>query len=149
LQYKGFDFSLNIQGQTGNKIFNAKEMVRPDPYNFETHVLDRWTGPGTSDTEPRPSFGGYNYYVSDKYIYDGSFVRIRNIILGYTFPSEWSNAAYMQKLRLYFKVDNLYTFTKYTGYTPEIGSSDVLSNGIDSGVYPISSVYSFGINITF
>jgi hypothetical protein len=149
LQYKGLDFSLNIQGQTGNKIFNSKEMVRPDPYNFEAHVMDRWTGPGTSDTEPRPSFGGYNYSVSDKYIYDGSFLRIRNIILGYTFPSNWSNAVYMQKLRVYFKVDNLYTFTKFTGYTPEIGSSSVLSNGIDSGVYPISAVYSFGFNITF
>jgi TonB-linked SusC/RagA family outer membrane protein len=149
LQYKGFDFSLNIQGQTGNKIFNSKEMVRPDPYNFEAHVMDRWTGPGTSDTEPRPSFGGYNYSVSDKFIYDGSFLRIRNVILGYTFPSNWSDAVYMQKLRVYFKVDNLYTFTKYTGYTPEIGSSSVLSNGIDSGIYPISAIYSFGFNITF
>jgi hypothetical protein len=55
LEYSGFDFSIDIQGQTGNKIFNGKEAVRPDPYNFEQHVMDRWTGPGTSNTEPRPS----------------------------------------------------------------------------------------------
>ena len=149
LGYKGFDFSLNIQGQTGNKIFNAKEMVRPDPYNFEQHVWNRWTGEGTSNTEPKPSFGGYNYSVSDKFIYDGSFLRIRNVILGYTIPVKWSDAMSMQKLRVYFKVDNLYTFTKFTGYTPEIGSSSVTSNGIDNGIYPISSVYSFGVNISF
>jgi hypothetical protein len=149
LEYRGLDFSLNIQGQTGNKIFNAKEVVRPDPYNFEQHVMDRWTGPGTNYTEPRPSFGGYNYTPSDKFIYDGSFVRIRNVILGYTIPDNWSQKIYMQTLRIYFKVDNLYTYTKFTGYTPEIGSSQVLSNGIDSGIYPVTSVYSFGLNLTF
>jgi TonB-linked SusC/RagA family outer membrane protein len=149
LEYRGFDFSLNIQGQKGNKIFNAKEVVRPDPYNFEQHVIDRWTGEGTSNTEPRPSFGGYNYTPSDKFIYDGSFVRIRNIILGYTIPADRSNKIYMHTIRVYFKIDNLYTFTKFTGYTPEIGSSQVLANGIDSGKYPVTSVYSFGLNLTF
>lgn len=149
LAYKGFDFSLGLQGQTGNMIFNAKEVVRPDPYNFEKHVFDRWTGPGTSDTEPRASFGGYNYTPSDRFIYDGTFLRIRNVILGYTLPTAWSNSIYMQKVRAYFKVDNLYTFTEFTGYTPEIGSNDVLSNGIDNGIYPITAIYSFGINLTF
>lgn len=149
LEYKGLDFSLNIQGQTGNKIFNGKEVVRPDPYNFEAHVYDRWTGPGTSDEEPRPSFGGYNYTPSDKYIYDGSFVRFRNLIIGYTLPVDWSSKLYMQKLRVYIKADNLYTYTKFTGYTPEIGSSNVLSNGIDNGIYPVTAVYTFGINLTF
>jgi len=149
LEYKGIDFSFNIQGQTGNKIYTAKEMVRPDPYNFEAHVMDRWTGPGTSNEEPRPTFGGNNYLASDRFIYDGSFIRIRNVILGYTLPAKWSTKAYMQTLRVYFKVDNLYTFTSYTGYTPEIGSFDAISNGIDNGVYPVTSVYSFGINLTF
>ncbi len=143
------DFSMNIQGQTGNKIFNAKEVVRPDPYNFESRVLGSWTGPGTSYTIPRASFGGYNYTPSDYFIQDGSFVRIRNVTLGYTLPSSWSRKIYMQKLRLYVKADNLYTFTKFTGYTPEIGSGDVLSSGIDYGIYPITAVYSFGINLNF
>lgn len=148
-EYKGIDFSFNIQGQTGNKIFNGKEVVRPDPYNFEAHVMDRWTGPGTSNEEPRPSFGGYNYNISDRFLYDGSFVRIRNVILGYTLPKEWSQKIQMQHMRIYVKADNLYTFTKFTGYTPEIGSGGVLDNGIDNGIYPITSVYSFGINLTF
>ncbi len=145
----GFDFSANIQGQTGNKIFNGKEVVRPDPYNFESHVLDRWTGPGTSTTEPRPSFGGYNYTPSDHFIQDGSFIRLRNVILGYTLPASWGTKIYMQKLRVYVKADNLYTLTKYTGYTPEIGSGDPLSAGIDQGIYPITAVYSIGINLNF
>jgi TonB-linked SusC/RagA family outer membrane protein len=149
LDYKGFDVSVDIQGQTGNKIFNGKEVVRPDPYNFEKHVFNRWTGPGTSKTEPRPSWGGYNYIPSDRFIQDGSFMRLRNVILGYTLPSSLSDKMFLQKLRVYIKGSNLFTLTKFTGYTPEIGSSSVLSNGIDNGIYPVTSVYSFGINLTF
>jgi TonB-linked SusC/RagA family outer membrane protein len=145
----GFDLSVNVQGQTGNKIFNAKEMVRPDPYNFESHVMDRWTGPGTSTTEPAPSFGGYNYVPSDYFIQDGSFLRIRNVMLGYTLPAHWGTKIFMDKIKIYIKADNIYTLTKYTGYTPEIGSGDVLSAGIDSGIYPITAVYSIGINLNF
>ncbi len=148
LEFKGFDFSVNIQGQTGNKIFNGKDAVRPDPYNFEASVLSAWYGPGTSNKEPRASYGGYNYTPSDRFIQDGSFIRIRNVILGYTLPQRLSSKIYMQKLRFYLKVDNLYTLTKFTGYSPEIGSNDVLSNGIDYGGYPVTALYAFGINIT-
>ncbi len=148
LEYKGFDFSVNIQGQTGNKIFNAKDAVRPDPYNFETNVMSGWYAAGTSYTEPRASYGGYNYIPSDRFIQDGSFVRIRNLILGYTLPQKLSTKICMQKLRFYLKVDNLYTFSKFTGYSPEIGSSNVLSSGIDNGGYPITALYAFGINIS-
>jgi TonB-linked SusC/RagA family outer membrane protein len=148
LQWNGFDLSLNIAGQTGNNIYNAKEMIRPDPYNYEAHVMDYWTGPGTSNTEPYPSFGGYNYNISDKYIYDGSFVRIRNLTVGYTLPATVSKKIAMQQFRIYFKADNLLTLTKYTGYTPEIGGS-ALGIGIDDGIYPVTSVYSLGINLTF
>jgi hypothetical protein len=148
-EYKGIDFSFNLQGQMGNEIFNGKEMVRPDPYNFEEHVMDRWTGPGTSDTEPRPTFGGYNYNASDRFVYDGSYLRIRSVVLGYTIPKGWSEKIYMSSLRVYFKVDNLYTFTEFTGYSPEIGTNDVLSMGIDYGGYPVTAIYSFGINLNF
>jgi TonB-linked SusC/RagA family outer membrane protein len=149
LEYSGFDFSFDVQGQTGNKIFNGKEAVRPDPYNFEQHVMDRWTGPGTSNTEPRPSWGGYNYTPSDRFIQSGSFVRLRNVTLGYTLPASLSGKLYCRNLRLYLKGSNLLTFTKFTGYTPEIGSDNVLSNGIDNGAYPLTSMYSFGLNVTF
>jgi TonB-linked SusC/RagA family outer membrane protein len=149
MEYKGIDFALDFQGQTGNKIFNGKEVVRPDPYNFEKHVFDRWTGPGTSNSEPRPSFGGYNFTPSDRFIQDGSFIRLRSLTLGYTLPANISQRAFMQQLRVYIKGSNLFTLTRFTGYTPEIGSYDVLSNGIDYGAYPITSVYSVGVNLQF
>lgn len=149
VQYKGFDLSADFQGQTGNKIFNGKEVVRPDPYNFEKHVMDRWTGPGTSNTEPKPSFGGYNFTPSDRFVQDGTFLRLRNLSLGYTLPDLISKKIYMQAVRIYIKGTNLFTLTKFTGYTPEIGSDNVLANGIDNGIYPLTAIYSLGINITF
>ncbi|MDZ4203196.1 MAG: TonB-dependent receptor [Bacteroidales bacterium] len=149
LQYKAFDLSLDIAGQTGNKIFNGKDVVRPDPYNFEQNVWNRWTGPGTSNTEPKASFGGYNYTPSDRFIQDGSFVRLRNFSVSYTLPQTFTKKMSMQQVRVYLKGTNLFTLTKFTGYTPEIGSYDVLSNGIDYGIYPISAVYSVGLNVTF
>jgi len=149
LTYKSFDFSFSLQGQTGNKIFNGKEVVRPDAYNFEQHVMDRWTGPGTSNTEPRATFGGYNYIPSDKFVQDGSFLRLRSLVIGYSLPQALNDKIHMQQCRVYLKGNNIYTLTKFTGYTPEIGSNDVLSNGIDTGIYPITAIYSFGINLTF
>lgn len=147
--YKAFDLSFDIHGQTGNKIFNGKDAVRPDPYNFERNVWDRWTGPNTSNTEPRPSFGGYNYTPSDRFIQDGSFARLRNVMFGFTLPESVAARLAMKEVRLYIKGTNIFTLTKFTGYTPEIGSYDVLSNGIDYGIYPIAAVYSIGLNITF
>jgi TonB-linked SusC/RagA family outer membrane protein len=148
-EYRGIDLAIDIQGQTGNKIFNAKEIIRPDQYNYESHVLGAWTGPGTSYTEPVASAGGYNYLPSDHYVQDGSFLRIRDIILGYTLPIKITQNIYVQKLRIYVKADNLFTWTKYSGYTPEIGSFDALSNGVDFGAYPTTSVYSIGLNLNF
>ncbi len=147
--YNGFDFSFDIQGVYGNKIFNAQEVVRPDPYNWEKHVLYSWTGPGTSNTEPRATYGGNNYLPSDKFIQDGSFTRLRNITIGYTLPSSLSKKIAISQLRVYIKGSNIFTMAKFTGYTPEIGSSTVVSNSIDFGTYPVPSVYSFGINLTF
>jgi len=148
-QYKAFDLSIDVHGQTGNKIFNGKDAVRPDPYNFERTVWNRWTGPGTSNTEPRPSFGGYNYTPSDRFIQNGSFIRLRNVMIGYTLPEALTIRMAMKEVRLYLKGTNIFTLTKFTGYTPEIGSYDVLSNGIDFGIYPIAAVFSLGLNVTF
>jgi TonB-linked SusC/RagA family outer membrane protein len=147
--YRGFDFSFDIQGVYGNKLFNAKEVVRPDPYNWEKHVLGAWTGPGTSNSEPKASYGGNNYLPSDKFIQNGSFTRLRNITLGYTLPTGFTEKIAIKQLRIYVKGSNIFTIARFTGYTPEIGSSDVLSNGIDYGTYPVTSVYSFGVNLTF
>lgn len=148
VDYKSFDLSIGLQGQFGNEIFNGKNVVRPDPYNFEAHVWDRWRGEGTSRTEPRASFGGYNFLPSDRFIHDGSFIRLRSLVLGYTLPKTMTRRVNVQNARMYVQATNLLTFTKYTGYTPEIGSHDVLSNGIDNGVYPIPSVITLGFNMT-
>ena len=149
LDYRGFDLSLNIQGQTGNEIFNGKNVVRPDPYNFEKHVWNRWTGEGTSNSEPRPSFGGYNYLPSDRFIHDGSYLRLKDLVIGYTIPEKIRQKINLDLFRVYIKANNFVTITKYTGYTPEIGSYDVLSNGIDQGIYPIPRIFSFGVNTSF
>ncbi len=148
MDYRNFDLSIGLQGQFGNEIFNGKNVVRPDPYNFEAHVWDRWRGEGTSDDEPRASFGGYNFLPSDRFIHDGSFIRLRSVVLGYTLPKAWTERVNVENARMYLQATNLLTFTKYTGYTPEIGSYDVLSNGIDNGIYPIPSVITFGFNMT-
>lgn len=149
LSFRQFDLAIDFQGQTGNKIYNGKEAVRPDLYNFESHVVDRWRGEGTSDTEPRATSGGYNWITSDRFIQNGSFLRLRSLTLGYNFPEKWLDRVKMTQARFYLRGTNLWTSTKFTGYTPEIGSGDVLSAGIDYGVYPITSIYSVGANITF
>lgn len=149
LAYQNWDLSVAFQGQYGNELFNGKNAVRPDPYNFEQHVWDRWTGEGTSNSEPRPSYGGYNYLPSDRFIQDGSYLRLRSIALGYSLPTGLVNNLNMTRARIYVKGNNLFTWTSYTGYTPEIGSGNVLSNGIDTGIYPIPRVFSVGINTTF
>ncbi len=149
LYYKNFDMSIGLQGQIGNEIFNGKNVVRPDPYNFEQHVWDRWTGEGTSNSEPRATYGGYNFLPSDRFIHDGSFLRLRSIIIGYQLPASVKSRLRLQDARFYVKANNLFTITKYTGYTPEIGSQSVIANGIDTGIYPIARVISFGINTSF
>jgi TonB-linked SusC/RagA family outer membrane protein len=149
LSYKQFDFTADIQSQSGNKIFNGKEIVRPDPYNFEQRYLNFWDGEGSSNTEPRPSNGGINYEPSSRYIYDGSFIRLRNISIGYTLPQSLANKVSLNSVRAYARVTNLYTWTKFTGYTPEIVSGNPVLNGIDVGTYPLPRIFSLGLNMTF
>ncbi len=156
--YKGFDLSADFQGQTGNKIYNAKETIRPDLYNFEQHVYDRWTGEGSTNTEPRPTAGGYNWLPSSRFIQDGSFVRLRSITLGYTLPETLAQTIKMRSARVYVRGTNLFTLTDFTGYSPEVAGGNTVNrttggNPIDSGIdistYPVSAIYSVGLNVTF
>ncbi len=147
--YKNFDLSADLQGQRGNVIFNAKEVVRPDPYNFESHVNNYWRGEGTSNTEPRPSFGGYNYNVSDRFIQSASYMRLRSLTLSYSLPKTLAKKIAMNQAKVYLRGTNLFTFSKFTGYTPDFGSSDVLANNMDTGTYPVPKIYSMGLNLTF
>lgn len=146
--YKSFDVSVDFQGQFGNKIYNAKETVRPDLYNFEQHVFERWTGEGTSNVEPRSSAGGYNWLPSTRFVQDGSFVRLRTVSVGYTLPTALTEKFHMRNARFYVRGNNLFTVTKFTGYSPEVAGGPI-DNGIDSSTYPITTVYSFGFNANF
>lgn len=149
LTYKNFDFTSDFQGQGGNKIFNGKEIIRPDPYNFESRYLNFWNGDGTSNSEPRPSNGGVNYEPSSRYIYDGSFIRLRNISLGYTLPQALVDKGGMKSVRAYVRITNLFTISDFTGYTPEIVSGNPVLNAIDVATYPVPRIFSVGLNMTF
>jgi TonB-linked SusC/RagA family outer membrane protein len=149
MSYKNFDLSVDFQGQTGNKIYNGKMAVRPDLYNFEARVKNYWDGDGTSNSEPRPTASGVNFESSSYFIEDGSYLRLRNIRIGYSLPSSLAGKLRLTKARAYLSGTNLFTITEYSGFTPEIGGSDVVSAGIDLGVYPITAVYSIGLNLTF
>ncbi len=147
--YHGFSLGLDFYGQMGNEIYNGKNAVRPEQGNYEQIVADAWNGPGTSDTEPRPTAGGLNFLASDYFIQDGSFFRLRTATIAYQIPVSVAERVRMRSASVYVRATNLFTISQYTGYTPEITSSNVLSSGIDMGVYPITSIYSLGINVSF
>lgn len=148
--YKGFDVSATINGQSGAQIFNAKKAVRFGIENWESSFLDRWTGEGTSNSEPRIGNPGHNWFTASEWLLeDGSFLKIRNVQIGYTLPQSVAGPLGMQKLRLYANGTNLVTFTDYSGYTPEISGNSVISDSIDDGIYPISRTITFGVDLTF
>lgn len=149
MAYQAFSLNLDFQGEYGRDIYNAKETIRPDLYNFEAHVWNRWTGEETSNTEPRASAGGYNWQPSTRFVQDGSYLRLRNVTLAYQFPTQLTERLRMQAARVYLSGVNLFTLTGYTGYSPEFASEDVLSSGLDMGTYPVPTIYSVGFNVTF
>lgn len=147
--YKNVNLSVDFQGQQGNKIYNIKETIRPALYNFEQHIYDYWRGPGTSDTEPRPTQGGNNFEPSSRFIQDGSFFRLRNITLSYGFDQSFLENLQLSSVSLFVRGTNVFTITDFSGYSPEVSSGNPLLNGIDLGTYPVSSIYSIGINASF
>ncbi len=150
MSYKGLDVSTSLSGQMGSEIFNAKKAVRFGLENFETSYLDRWTGEGTSNSEPRIGNPGHNWFTaSEWFIEDASFLKIRNVQVGYTLPTSLTSRINMQQVRFYANGTNLVTFTDYSGYTPEISGSSVISDAIDTGIYPIPRTVTFGVDLTF
>ena len=149
MSFKNFDLNVLTYGSFGNDIYRAYE--RNDNYNNKFRgVLARWTGPGTTNDarNPRYSFQdpNSNIRVSDRYVEDGTFVKIRNIQLGYTFSKSMLKNVF-KSVRIYGQVKNAFTFTKYSGYDPEI-SGGVFGSGVDLGAYPLSRVYTFGLDIS-
>ena len=149
LDYKNFDIGVDMMGVYGNEIYRTWDDPTYAQLNYLTHRMDRWNGEGTSNWEPilNPS-RSINLINSNYFVEDGSFFRIRNVQLGYTFESAFLQRVYLKSLRLFANVQNLKTWTRNTGYTPEIGGS-ALAFGIDGGTYPMPMIYTFGVNLTF
>jgi hypothetical protein len=150
--FKGFDLSVFVQGTQGNDIYNG--IVRYDfaYVNRPASALGRWTGPGTSNDEPRVSLTdpNQNARVSDRFVEDGSYLRLKTVQLGYSLPTAWLRRATIQKLRIYVTGQNLLTFTDYSGFDPEIGTvGGALEIGIDRGFYPQPRMVLGGLNLTF
>lgn len=160
LEYKGFDFNLSITGVSGNDIFNANKInTYPMKYfggsgvvNASKNILNRWT-PGSGRNEiPRLIYNDANGNYGNSstfYVEDGSFMRIRNITLGYTIPNNIITTNIISSCRLYISVQNLFTFTNYSGFDPEVSSSNPINSGIDDGVYPVPRTFLAGINLSF
>lgn len=149
VNFKGIELSVSLAGQAGNDIINSKKMARFNTPNFERSYLDRWTGEGTSNTEPRVTNSGNNYLLTPRFIEDGSFVSLRNVQLSYTLPAALTKKFYFNNLRIYVAGSNLHYWTKYTGYNPEVVDSVPYESGIDRGAYPIARTYTVGLNAAF
>lgn len=146
--YGGFDLSIFLQGVQGNDIFNANNVFQESmavAQNQTKSVLGRWEGEGTSNTIPRAIFNdpNNNSRISSRFLEDGSYLRIKNVTLGYTLPALLLSRYRVQRIRIYASAQNLLTFTKYSGFDPEVPY-----NGVDYNVYPLTRVLSFGLNIT-
>ena len=150
LAYKAFDLSVFTYASVGNDIYRAYERNLNYTNRFAS-TLARWTGAGTSFDEPRVTFvdSNNNNRASDRYIEDGSYLRIKNIQIGYSFPKSLTELWGMDDVRAYFQVKNALTLTDYSGFDPEISVGGVLNTGIDYGTYPQPRIWSLGLNIKF
>ena len=149
LGYKQWDFTAYAFASIGNEIVRNYERNQP-LVNRSVYALNRWTGPGSTDVDPRVTIGATsNTLFSDYYVEDGSFVRLQNAQLGYTFTDSFNQHLGIDKLRFYVSVNNLFTLTKYRGYDPAASSGAPIGAGIDPGFYPVPRTYLLGVNFKF
>ena len=149
--YKDFDFSVQFFGVSGNTIYNGQKQYA---YSTKRHrdLIYSWTdmNPTSNIPTPRSNIEHPNVQTSsDYFLEDGSFLRLRNIILGYSLKTTLLDKVGIEKLRLFINAQNPITWTKYSGFDPEVGSSNPFEGGLDRGSYPVSSTYSAGISIIF
>lgn len=151
--FKGWDLSFLLQFTVGNDVYNAQRMystqTRLEMMNNLAEVKDRWTP--TNASNKVPSAKGYVAYdVYSRFIEDGSFLRLKNVTLGYTVPDKLSRKLYLSKVRLYATAQNLFCLTRYSGFDPEVNTlSSALMPGFDYGAYPKTRVYTFGVELKF
>ena len=149
VSYKGWELGIDMMGQGGNQIYRTWDNYNWAQFNYMEQRLDRWHGEGTSNTQPVLNTGhAINFENSEYYVEDGSFFRIRNLQLGYTFDKVLISKIGLKALKAYFNIQNLKTWKHNTGYTPEFGGS-AIAFGVDNGSYPVPAIYTFGLNITF
>ncbi len=171
--YKGFDLTVFFTGSYGNDVINYNrrwteitgstsnlskdvlgyarvEMIDPNgPDDFRNyHVVNAGT------TMPRlytDSYKNLNNRMSDNYVEDGSYIRLQNVSLAYTFPKNWIKKIHLENLKIYCNIQNLFTWSEYKGYDPEVGSlyGNTLLNGVDYGRYPTPRIYTVGLNVAF
>ncbi|WP_276879058.1 TonB-dependent receptor [Bacteroides heparinolyticus] len=154
MAWKGFDLSMQFGGTIGNDIFNAMRLYTyslTDITNKDRALLNYWTPTNTNTNIPRLSAADYNNNnrLSDRYVENGSYLRLRNVQIGYTLPSSLVKKVMLQNVRIHLSGQNLFTISDYSGIDPEVGQSTSLSRGIDYGIYPQSRIITGGINITF
>ena len=149
--YRGFDFTLFLQGSQGNDILNGVFRYDLNTTNLPVAALERWTGEGTSDWYPRISHAdpNQNNRISDRFVEDGSYMRVKNVQFGYTLPESAMQRLNIGKCRIYVAANNLFTFTQYSGLDPEVGTRGTLEIGIDRGFYPSARTFLAGINVNF
>ena len=153
LNYGNWDVSLLLQGAFGHQVYNATTRWDFNYVNRPISRLDRWTEEGSSTTEPRAVFtnqnGSNNVLISDRFVEDADFLRVKNMQVGYTIPKGSLSRMGVSSLRVYVSASNLYTFTGYSGYDPEIGTRGSLDIGIDRGFYPAPRIVMAGLNLKF
>lgn len=154
ITYKDFDFAIGFQGVTGNKIYNATRLELEDVTrgtNYLASALDYWTPSNQNAAHPRLIWNDPNRNArseSDRYLESGSYFRLRNLQIGYTIPTALFNG-FIQKARVYVNADNLFTISSYSGYSPDVNSTDVYSRGFDEFMYPNNRTFMLGLNVTF
>jgi TonB-linked SusC/RagA family outer membrane protein len=150
LNYKNFDILLSGQGVAGNKIWLQRRTANFAVLNYESNRLNAWTAPGTSNVEPiLDNSRGNNYLFSSYYLEPGDYFRLRNVQLGYNLPTALTGKIGVQHIRIFVSGENIKTWTKATGYSPEPQLGSLLSSGADNGTYPVPAIYTVGLNVTF
>ena len=148
--FAGFDFAADVFGVSGNKVFNTKQTFRFSVYNWEKKFYDGWTEANPSTTTPRITNGGHNYRISDFFLEDGSFLRLRNVTLGYSLPQNALRRLHLTKFRVFVSGQNLWTRQQYSGYSPEFADPDSpFTVGFDNSPYPIAKSVQGGVEVSF
>ncbi|QZE15220.1 TonB-dependent receptor [Halosquirtibacter laminarini] len=153
MAYKGFDLNIFMNGRKGNKIFNRAKYLGESMvgnFNYWDTTLDFWTPENTDTDMPRPvQDDTKNSRMSDRFIEDGSYLRLKSLQLGYSFSNSVLESLHMEKLRVYLSGQNLFTITDYSGYDPAVDNSKIWNMGVDYGSYPSSRTYLMGVQISF